>query len=155
MDIQKKRKVSKISLRSFFSSLPLFLFVFLLAGCSYQGTNRALVEDDFRSVRADMTTTIIERKLGKPDRIIKDKEEIDNLAFEDSESSDSWSSEDPFIFIKFYGSKKKMSDYYDLGKEKGYDICYEYNFKYDKKQIDVDQWHIYFVDDKVVWMWFP
>lgn len=155
MDIQKKRKVSKIFLRSILSRLSLFLFVFLLAGCSYQGKNRALVEDDFRSVRADMTTKIIERKLGKPDRIIKDKEEIDDLAFEDSESADNWSTEDPSIFIKFYGSEEKMSDYYDLGRKSGYDICYEYNFKYDKKQIDVNQWHIYFIDDKVIWMRFP
>ena len=152
MDIQKKRKVS---LRSFFSSLPLFLLVFLLAGCSYQGTNRALVEDDFRNVRADMTTKRIERKLGKPDRIIKDKEEIDDLRSEDLESSDSWSSEDPSIYTKFYGSEKKMKDYLVLGRKSGYDICYEYNYKYDKKQIDVDQWHIYFVDDKVAWMSFP
>ncbi len=152
MDIQKKKK---ILLRSTLSSLALLLMVFLFAGCSYQETNRELVENDFRIVRAGMAAKRIKKELGKPDRIIKDKEKIEALESDDLEASDRWVEEDPSIYTKFYGNEKKMNDYYSLSKENGYSACFEYDYKYDDKSSEIEKWHIYFIDDKVAWMSFP
>ncbi|MBO0411393.1 hypothetical protein JZO81_10005 [Enterococcus hulanensis] len=152
MDIQKKKK---ILLRSTLSNLALLLMVFLFAGCSYQETNRDLVENDFRIVRAGMAAKKIKKELGKPDRIIKDKEKIEALESDDLEASDRWVEEDPSIYTKFYGNEKKMNDYYSLSKENGYSACFEYDYKYDDKSSEIEKWHIYFIDDKVAWMSFP
>ncbi|MGM0166004.1 hypothetical protein IGI39_000958 [Enterococcus sp. AZ135] len=101
-----------------------------------------------------MSTSNIKTRIGEPQKIVKNKEEVKNLMDEDSNSStDRWSSENPNLFNEFYGEKKDY--YYDILDQMKDIICYEYDYKYDKKSSDTEKWHIYFYRDEVVWMSFP
>lgn len=152
MGTQKKNKRLLLRIINFF--VPLF-FLFILSSCSIQNTKDVLVENDFRNVRAGMTEKEIQKRFGEPNRVIKNKKEIEKLRDSDLEASDRWAEEDPEIYIKFYGSEKKVDEYYKLRKENGYTACFEYDYKYDDKSSGIEKWHIYFYKDEVVWMSFP
>lgn len=133
----------------------LMFILLILSSCTHMNTNKTLLENDFRVVRAGMTATEIKEKLGEPTRIIKSIKKIEKLRDSDLEATDRWAEEDPKIYVKFYGSEKKMDEYYIIRKEKGYTTCFEYDYKYDDKSSDTEKWHIYFYRDEVVWMSFP
>lgn len=93
---------------------------------------KKLTESNFKSIRAGMSTSNIKTRIGEPQKIVKNKEEVKNLMDEDSNSStDRWSSENPNLFNEFYGEKKDY--YYDILDQMKDIICYEYDYKYDKK----------------------
>lgn len=144
MIIQKRVKASLIAI----------LLLIMLSGLCSCSRDKQLTENDFRAVKAGMSTDRVKEILGNPQKIIEDEKFVEMLMDEDSNSStDRWSSENPDIFDEFYGKKKKY--YYDiLDRMKGI-TCYEYGYKYDEKSSEIEKWHIYFYEDEVIWMTFP
>ncbi|MGL4697933.1 hypothetical protein [Enterococcus larvae] len=93
--------------------------------------------------------------LGEPERIITDYNEVLELRDEDGEkSTDRWETEDIEIYNKFYGSEDDEQKAYLLLKSRKDIVCYEYQYEKNISQ-EIGEWHIYFVDDKVVTMYFP
>lgn len=133
------------------------MLLIILASCSDADktlVNEDLTEDSFREIKAGMTEKEVKTLLGEPDRVIEDEEEVQRVYRQDKESTDIWADEDPDIYSKFYGSEKKMEEYYNLRMERKEDIiCFGYNYQY-KKDME-EEWHIYFIDEKVVYMYFP
>ncbi|WP_321388184.1 hypothetical protein [uncultured Enterococcus sp.] len=73
----------------------------------------------------------------------------------DSENStDIWATEDPEVYNKFYGGEENKKKYYDMLEESKDLTCYEYDYFADGTATGKDVWRIYFIDKKVVWMYF-
>lgn len=155
MDSQEKINLIK---EKYLGSIIILLIIsfILFSSCSMNNENRELVENDFLSIRAGMTANQVKAKLGKPDKVIKDYLKVQKLMSDDSEyATDRWEEEHPKFYYKFYGSKTKAKEYYRLRKGSRSIICYEYDYKYKKSSKEIEQWHIYFLNDKVIGMYFP
>ena len=144
MVIRKKAKVSLI----------LIVLLTSLASFGSCSQKKQLTENDFRTLKAGMTTSKVKKEIGKPQKVIEDELLVKKIMDEDSNSSiDRWSSENPDLFNEFYGKKKEY--YYDILDRMEDIICYEYDYTYDASSSDIEKWHVYFYRDKVVWMSFP
>ncbi len=133
----------------------LFLFICLFSLSACLNTKKKLVEDSFRSIEAGLTTDEVRTQLGEPKRIVTKFEEIQELRDEDAEKSiDRWETENPKIYNKFYGSEDNEQTVYQILKDRKDIICYVYQYEEDISQ-EIGYWHIYFIDDEVVTMYFP
>lgn len=130
------------------------LLSFMLVSCTSKIDRENLVIDDFKWVKADMTTNKIKERFGEPDEIqmdadiVKEKLKIDN-SFEDQ-----WSSEDENLYKNFYGNSQNESKLLKYISERNASLYYYMYVSKLGEGWPEDEFRIYFIDDKVVWMTF-
>ncbi|MGG5369408.1 hypothetical protein [Enterococcus sp. AZ196] len=143
----------KVSRKSY---IHIILLVILLSLVGCYSSKEQLREDDFRIVKYGMEKQEVEMRLGKPDKVIRDSEEVIEAQQCDADTStDRWDIEFPNLYENFYGSEKVMEDSFKL-LEKGTGIdCYVYYYQRDNNSKKQRIWHLYFYDGKIIGMFFP
>ncbi|MBL1224138.1 hypothetical protein [Enterococcus sp. BWR-S5] len=152
------KKMMAILNKKLVFSLMLGLII-LLSSCT-EMKDKALIENDFKKIEAGMTSTEVKKILGKPDKELRSFNEIEEaFSVDDETTTDRWYYEEvPDLYERFYGSEEeadRMFDYLSEHRNK-IDMCYEYNYSFEKDESErYFGWHIYFIDDEVVTMYFP
>lgn len=72
---------------------------------------------------------------------------------EDNEYEDRWESENSEVYLNFYGSEKKMNDIWGAN-DKNNPNLYYYMYLCENSTGAIEDFRIYFIDEKVVWMAF-
>lgn len=141
-----------IKKESNFKLLTIFILVCLFfVGCTVRQSD--LEEENFKFIRAGMSTKTITKGLGDPNNIYSKREEIDRLMQEDANNSnDEWASDGEPTYHKFYKTQDELEKTVDKLKDPDEIVAYEYIYKDGK---ETKKWHVYFIDKKVVDMYFP
>ncbi|MBP1047329.1 hypothetical protein I6N96_13680 [Enterococcus sp. BWM-S5] len=129
----------------------LLISVLAISSCS---TKRIVEINDFKEkIYAGMTPSQVESKMGKPEKISNDNDEVIRQREEDSESSiDIWTEKNYDYFDLFFGEKEEYF-FEKMDQEVGWSY-YEYECERGAVK-KVEKFRIYFVDNEVVWMSFP
>lgn len=128
--------------------INIILLVFIV-GCH----QKELKESDFADIRANLTKEQIIKKIGRPDNVIMSAKKARMInKKEEEKSTDSFISRYPDSIIKFFKSQEEKEKLLRKMKYSKNLYCYEYIYKEDGKKY---KWHIYFVNDRVIWMSFP
>lgn len=139
----------------------LFLMGAAMLLSSYLGSqNRILVEADFKPIKAGMTSKQVKGLLGKPAKELTLSEEIeDALSSDDERTTDRWYYDEiPDLFERFYGSEQEADKAFAYLRDSGDKINMSFNYRYGYEKNGSENyygWHIYFIDDEVVTMYFP
>ncbi len=129
----------------YFRFLTIGIVMTLLVGCNA----KELTDEDFKEVKAGMTTEELVDTLGEPQEIVTDTELAFKQKHTDSDNSlDREIGEDGNLFIRFAGGTEedleKLRDKTANADEMSY-YHYEYGDSYR---------NVYIVEDQVVWMTF-